>query len=1124
MSHNKKHIDTINSKLSRFVRKKILIEAVRGFFISAGIIFLLYLALNLVETAGRLDTTGRQILFFLFIAASMAVILFYFVKPLMKLIPLFGKPDINSTAAEVGKIFPELKDELLNALQLVNEQSSGSSPALVNAAFERVFVKAEKFEFTEAIKFSSTKKAGSYSFAIFISVLLLTVFFPALQSSAHRIINFDKDFTVPPKFYFVIQPGNKSVTKGDDVELRVKAIGEAPDVINLFIRTTEQTNFEENKLRIDSMGYFNYSISSIKSNIRYFAESGKVKSEEYRIDVVNRPVITGFEMMITPPAYSRLPMEVQKDNGTAASLKGSRISINLNSTKELSEALMIFSDSTKKRMETIEKTARISFNLNSDSDYVFSIKDKEGNSNINPITYSLSVIADEFPNLEIVSPNEDVKISDDNRLSIISKISDDFGFTKLTLNYRLAASNFAQPDSVFSAIDIPIRKNVIEDEIYYVWDLSPLVLAVDDVVAYYLELFDNDNVSGPKSVKSSLFTVRVPSMDELFAKADETQGEAEKDLVETLKETEKLREELEQLSNKLKQDSKEITWEEKEEIEKAVEKFQELEQKVEDIQESIAKMQQELQENNLLSEETMKKYMELQELMDELTNEDLKSAFEKMQEMLEKLSRNDVQQSFEDLKMNEDAFQKSLERTINLLKRIQIEQKVDELVKRTEEMQKQMEELAEETNESDLNNQNEKDALKEQQDKATEAMKKLQEEMEKLAEKMSELNDMPNEEMQKMMDEFNKQQNQQMSEQASQQLQNQQQSQAMQSQQQLSQNMQSMNQMMQQMQQQMMQQNQMQVMNDMMKILDNLLTLSREQEKLKQQSAELTPNSPQFNENAQRQSEIQRNLQKILQQMTSLSQKTFAITPEMGKALGSANSEMARAISSMQSRNGALSNQSQNLAMKHLNEAASMMKGSMQQMMQGGSGGGMMSLMQQLQKMGQQQMQINQMTKMLQEQGNLSQEQMAQLDRLKQQQQLIQKSMEQLNKEAKESGQSKKLTGNLERIIQEIKEVVSNMNTQKLNDELVQKQERILSKLLDAQRSINERDFEKQRESNTGQNIVRESPPELILNTEEGLNRLRDELIKASKEGYKKDYEDLIRKYFEALQKEKINN
>ena len=124
-----------------------------------------------------------------------------------------------------------------------------------------------------------------------------------------------------------------------------------------------------------------------------------------------------------------------------------------------------------------------------------------------------------------------------------------------------------------------------------------------------------------------------------------------------------------------------------------------------------------------------------------------------------------------------------------------------------------------------------------------------------------------------------------------------------------------------------------------------------------------------------------------------------------------------------------------------------------------------------------------------------------------------------MNKESKESGQSKKMPANLEKILEDMKEVVTDMKTQKLGDELIQKQERILSKLLDAQKSINERDFEKERESLAGKNFRRESPAPLLLNSEEGKDKLRDELLKAIREGYLKDYEDLIRKYYEALQK-----
>jgi len=318
----------------------------------------------------------------------------------------------------------------------------------------------------------------------------------------------------------------------------------------------------------------------------------------------------------------------------------------------------------------------------------------------------------------------------------------------------------------------------------------------------------------------------------------------------------------------------------------------------------------------------------------------------------------------------------------------------------------------------------------------------------------------------------------------------------------------------------------MQTFTDMMKILDNIISLSKQQEDLKNESENLEPNSSMLDNMAKKESDLSNSLNNIMQQLSELSQKTFAISPEMGKSLGDAKKEMDNSVQAMKNRNGLLASNQQGEAMKSLNESAMMMKNSMESMMQGGGQGGMMSLMQQLQGLSGQQMNLNNLTQMLQsmQQGGMTPQQQGEMQRLSQQQQLIQKSLEQLNQEAKVSGQSQKLPADLEEISRRMQEVITDMQGEKLNDELIQKQENILSKLLDAQRSINERDYEKERESRTGENVSRNFPADLNFNSQKSLNKIRDELNKAVKEGYSRDYEDLIRKYYEILQSEEIEN
>ena len=359
-------------------------------------------------------------------------------------------------------------------------------------------------------------------------------------------------------------------------------------------------------------------------------------------------------------------------------------------------------------MNINDKNAAGKLIVKKDINYKIILTDEKGNNNLYPITYNIKALTDAYPTIDVLEPNKDVTLANDNRLPLYLKVTDDYGFSKLLLKYRLAASKYEPPQTDYSSIEIPLSKNSSENNVNYIWNLSDLNLAVDDIVTYYLEIFDNDVISGPKSTKSPSFNVRVPSLDEILAKADNTQSQSEDDLKEILKQADELKNNLEKIDQDLKKDSKELTWEEKQKIEKSLDQFQDLQKKAEKVNEKMTKMQQDLQQNNLLSKETLEKYMELQNLMKELSGEEMQKLMDRMQSMLQKLDRNQMQQAMENMKLDEDKFQKSIERTLNLLKRIQIEQKVDELLKRSEQMTEKQENLENETSKSDLSKQSEK--------------------------------------------------------------------------------------------------------------------------------------------------------------------------------------------------------------------------------------------------------------------------------------------------------------------------------------------------------------------------------------------------------------------------------
>ena len=175
----------------------------------------------------------------------------------------------------------------------------------------------------------------------------------------------------------------------------------------------------------------------------------------------------------------------------------------------------------------------------------------------------------------------------------------------------------------------------------------------------------------------------------------------------------------------------------------------------------------------------------------------------------------------------------------------------------------------------------------------------------------------------------------------------------------------------------------------------------------------------------------------------------------------------------------------------------------------------MAGLMQRLQRMAGQQQGINDGTKNI---GGMTPEQAAAMGRLAAEQGAVRKSLEQLAREAAVSGELSKMLGDFNRLAQEMREVQTDLAGGSVDPETVRKQERILSRLLDAQRSARERDFEKERKATTGVSTRRPGPGTIDLPTQEGRNRLRRDLQKAAEEGYALEYQDLIRRYFEVLE------
>jgi len=1132
-SHTSKFYSDILRRIGSVRKKENRLSLVYGVLAAFMLSAMFLLTAVVLEELLAFGIVGRTILFVIAAIGILGSIAWFVGRPLLRAAGILKSADNASLALTVGKYFPEIHDRLLDAIQIYEQREalkSNYSVDLIDASFSDLYGQIEPLRFSDAVNDFGVRKMGKIAVFAFGVFLLTVVVSPSgFLGSLYRVVHYDVSFASPLPVRFLVEPGNTDAVRGQTVPITIRTEGKPVQNISLLTRQKGQIEFDSRSLSPRG-GVFKTEIADIKSSTEYFASAEDVTSDKFIIKVVDRPLIRSLLVKLVPPAYTRLPSKALEENsGDITAYRGTKVGLRVASSKELSDAALSFSDSASVKLARTGSSAEGSFVVKKNATYHLLLKDIDGLSNLDPVEFTVRVIPDEYPIAEILSPGKDLDLTQEMKLDLFIRIKDDFGFSKLRLAYRLTQSRYEQPAEQFTFVEIPLREgNQSPQELWNHWDVSGLHLVPEDAVSYFVEVFDNDNVSGPKSGRSETYILRLPSLEEVFSDVSQTHDQSVESMQSLAKESQELKRDIEDLQREMKKNRDKADWQQQKKAQDMLQRYDSMKKKLEESTKKLDEMMKKMEDNKLLSNETLEKYAELQKLMEQLKSPELQEALKKLQESMKQLSPEQMKQQMDRLKMSEEQFRQSLERTLELLKRIHIEQKIDELIKRTEELRKQQEDVKNQTAGANPSDKKKRDELSKRQQDLQKQAESLEKQASDLAKKMEEFpKEMPLDEMKKAQQQLQQNQVGQKMQKSAGQMQSGDMKSAQEGQQQSEEALSDFQQQMEQVQKSLHDKQSKQIVKEMKRQLQNLLELSQREESLKDESKGMDPNSQRFREGAQRQNEMQNDLGNVANNLAELAKKTFAVSPEMGKQIGDALKEMAAAMESMESRNPGGSSEKQGEAMGSMNKAAMMMQNALNGL-QGSGGMGMAGLMGRLGQMAGMEGSIGEGTQQAMGMGEgqgegMTAQQQAEYERLAGEQGAVQKSLEELSKEAKDAGEYSKLLGDLDRIAAEMQEVQTDLQQGNVNPNTVKKQDHIRSRLLDSQRSMRERDYEKRRVAQSGKDIRRASPQEIDLTTQEGKSKLRDELLKVLEGRYSKDYEELIRKYFDQLEKENVN-
>jgi len=653
------------AKIDEFIRKYYLNKIVRGSLYLVAALLTGYIFVTISEYFGNFSPSIRAVFFYCFILLQLGVSLRFLLMPIMGYFRLGKRIDHNQASLIIGKHFPDVKDKLINALQLKELAArSPESNTIIESAINQKIAELKPVSFQSAIRIGENRKYLRYALSPLFVIILLALTAPyILSEGTERIIHYKTPYEKKAPFRFVVMNEGRSALQGEDFSVHLKLIGnEVPEAVYL------EDGINTFKIEKENTVSFKHTFRNIQKTKVIRFKGGDFFSEPFTIDVRQRPTLTAAQVDLIFPGYLNRKNERKNSLSDLTVPAGTRIiyKIIADHTSDLKVARE--EDDPQGFERKNDSTYQFSLTAMKSTDLKFLAKDKDI-EDTDLVNFRINVVPDKVPSIQIIERKDSL----DKQMSFfIGQVNDDHGFRDLRLMYRVREGSKLLP---LRSKPIALDRQVVQQSFFKSVTASDFKLEPGQDLEFYFEVWDNDATGGFKSSRTEIMRIARPSLSTSVKQIEQSQRITEAKLKQAIIEAASIESEAKRLNKDLINE-KELSFSQKKQVADLLQKQKDLEQLVRETREESKNSRTKQKDLYAEADAMMEKQEQLEKLLDQLLDDKTQALLKDIEKMLQENQKAGTQQEISKMQTGSKEFKKELDRILELYKQLEFEQKL----------------------------------------------------------------------------------------------------------------------------------------------------------------------------------------------------------------------------------------------------------------------------------------------------------------------------------------------------------------------------------------------------------------------------------------------------------------